>query len=91
MSRHFLAETQQLIKIVEKLPFSDEEKKRWLLTLQENGIDQVTIDEIHEKFLKIPAEKLGGDWERAKSNMELTGIVKRWRLSEDSKNFRHSR
>lgn len=91
MSSQYLAETQQLIKFVEKLGFTDEDKKRWLETLHENGIDQAIVDEIHQKSLEIPVEKVGDDWQRAKNNMELTSIIKRWRLSQASRNFKHSR
>ena len=91
MNSHNLAETQQLIKFIEKLNFADEDKKRWLEILHENGIDEETIEEIHKKFLEIPVEKNSGDWNRARNNMELTSIIKRWRLSLASKNFRRSR
>jgi hypothetical protein len=86
-----IGETQRLIKIVEKLPFGDEDKKRWLDELHENGINGEMIEEIHKKFLEIDTEKLGGDWNRARDNMEITGITKQWRLSQASKNFRHTR
>jgi len=91
MSNQYIAETQQLIKFIEKQPFSAEEKARWLETLHENGIDQTTMDEVHQKFLEMPKDKFTDDWQHAKANMELTALIKKWRLDQASKNFRRSR
>lgn len=91
MSSNDIGETQRLIKFIEKIPFSDEEKKAWLEILHGDGISTELIEEIHQKFLKIDPEKLGGDWSRARDNMEITSILKQWRLSLSSRNFRRSR
>jgi hypothetical protein len=90
MSGNNISETQRLIKFVEKLPFDDEDKKRWMEELHTNGFNGEIADEVHQKFLSLDTEKLGGDWARARDNMEITGILKQWRLSLASKNFRHS-
>lgn len=91
MSTHNIAETQMLIKFVEKLPLSEDEKKTWLDSLHENGIDDDIIEQVKQKFHEIPSEKFGSDWLRAKNNMELTHVIKSWQLSNASKNFHHSR
>jgi hypothetical protein len=91
MSAKNIGETQRLIKFVEHLPFTEEDKKAWLEELHANGINEELVDAVQQKFLSIDTEKLGGDWGRARENMEITGIKKQLRLSLASKNFRHSR
>jgi len=52
-------------------------------------IDEINgdmIEEIHKKFLEFPAEKLGGEMARVRENMEITAIIKQWRLSLASRN-----
>jgi hypothetical protein len=90
MSGKNIGETQRLIKIVQQVPFADEDKKRWLDELHENGINGEMVEEVHKKFLEIDTEKLGGDWARARFNMEIIGVTKQWGLSQGSKNFQHS-
>ena len=90
MSSQNIAETQRLIKFVEKLPFTEDDKKRWLEDLHADEINGDMIEEIHKKFLEFPAEKLGGEMARVRENMEITAIIKQWRLSLASRNFRHS-
>jgi hypothetical protein len=86
-----IAETQRLIKFIERLPFTEEEKTRWLNELHENGFSGEVADEVHQKFLALDPEKFGGDWERARDNIEITGILRQWRLSVGSKNFHRGR
>ena len=90
MSGKNIAETQRLVKFIERLPFSEKDKKTWLAELHENGINDEMVEDVHQKFLKITTDKLGRDWDRARDNMEITGIIKQWRLSQASKNFGHS-
>lgn len=91
MANQFPVETQQLVKFIEKQSFAEEDKKRWLEFLNENGLDQEILEEVHQKFLAIPKEQFANDWQRAKFNMEFTNIQKHWRLNQASRNFKHSR
>ena len=91
MSGKDIAETQRLVKFIERLPFSEEDKKLWLDELHTNGFAGEIADEVHQKFLAMDAEKLGGDWARARDNMEITAILRQWRLSMGSKSFHHVR
>lgn len=90
MSGNNKGETQRLLKFVERLPLGEEDKKRWLEELHINGISEEVLEEVHQKFLEFTGEKLGGDWARARDNMEITNITKQWKLSLASRNFRHS-
>lgn len=91
MSSQNIGETQRLIKFVEKNPFSEEDKKIWLDELHNNGINGEMLEEVHKKFLELADDQVGGDWSRARENMEILNIRKQWRLSLASRNFRHSR
>jgi hypothetical protein len=91
MSSQNIAETQLLIKFVEKLPFTQKDKKAWLDALHENGIDDEILEQVKEKYHKMPKTKFESDWIHAKSNMELTSLIKRWQMAKASKNFHHSR
>lgn len=91
MSDKNIAETQRLIKFIERVPFAEEDKNHWLEELHANGFEGEIADEVHQKFLTIDTEKLGGDWVRARDNMEITAILRQWRLSMGSKNFHRVR
>jgi hypothetical protein len=91
MSTHKTPQSQQLLKLVETAPFTQEEKTRWSSTLHEAGITTELAEEIHKTLSELPAEKFEGDWEKARFNMELAALLKQWRMSEASKNFKHNR
>ncbi len=58
MSIQGVAETQLLIKFVEKLPFTQKDKKSWLESLHENGIDDEVLEQVKEKFHKMRRQNL---------------------------------
>jgi hypothetical protein len=82
-------EERQLIKLVEKLSLSDEEKTGWTEQIRNGEMSPELAEEIRQQLAK-PGE--GGEDERAQANRqqhlaELTMLVKRWRLSSQSRNF----
>ena len=82
-------EERQLIKLVEKLSLPDEEKNNWAERIRNGEMSAELAEEIRQK-LAAPAEPEGD--ERAQANRmehlaELTMLVKRWRLSSQSRNF----
>lgn len=91
MSTHKTPQSQQMLKLVESAPFSQEEKTKWSEILHEKGITPELAEEIHKTLTELPIEKFGGDWEKARFNMELAALLKQWRMSEASKNFKHNR
>ncbi len=91
MSTHKTPQSQQLLKLVESAPFTQEEKTRWGSTLHEEGITPEIAEEIHQALTALPAEKFENDWGKARINMELAALLKQWRMSEASKNFKHNR
>ncbi|MCX6056414.1 MAG: hypothetical protein NTZ74_16180 [Chloroflexi bacterium] len=91
MSGHQNPETQKLILFVGKAPFTDELKTKFLEMLSTDGITEEAAQEIHDALSKLTVESFNGDWQHAKFNMDLTGILKQWRLSQGSKKFKRSR
>ncbi len=82
-------EERQLIKLVEKLSLSEEEKTSWAERIRNGDMSTELADEIRQHL--TTSGEAEGD-ERAQANRtqhlaELTMLVKRWRLSSQSRNF----
>lgn len=82
------AEERLLIKLIEKMPVTAEEKSGWIESIQTTGLTIELSDTIRQK-LTNPAEgeSPAGAAVRARNLTELTRIVNRWRLNQQSKNF----
>jgi len=82
-------EERQLIKLVEKLPLADEEKTNWTERIRNGEMSPELAEEIRQK-LAAPGETQEderGQATRTRYLAELAMIVKRWRLSSQSRNF----
>jgi hypothetical protein len=90
MTGHKSPEAQKLLKMIQAVPFNDEEKEKWRDSLTEDGITEEIADEIHKSLAALPDDKFSNDWEHAKYNMELAVLLKHWRMTQASKNFRHA-
>lgn len=90
MAKTITQEERQLIKLVEKLPFSDEEKNPWLERIRNGEMSKELADEIRQK-LTTPAEGAQENEQatakRARDLVELSNLVKRWQLSSQAHNF----
>ena len=84
-------EKQKVIHIIQQVPFTDEDENLWIANLEENGITEELLEEMHEKLLNIPLEKLTRDWMRAKFTTDLARFTRQWRMSNASRQFRHGR
>jgi hypothetical protein len=84
-------EEKNVLALIEAAPFTTEEKAAWTNQVQSDGVTEELLVEIQQKLKAIPMEKFAGDWQHARVNMELTGILKRFQLEEASKNFKHNR
>ena len=84
-------QSQKLVKLIEKAPFTDEDKTTWLSTLQEFGLTEELANEIHGKLSTLAVESFGSDWEKARFSMDLAAILRQWRMSQGSKQFKHNR
>jgi hypothetical protein len=82
-------EERQLVKLVEKLSLPDEEKASWVERIRNGEMSTELADEIRQKLTMVGEE---GNDERSQANRthylsELAMLVKRWRLSSQSRNF----
>jgi hypothetical protein len=86
MAAHNLPEEKQILKFIEKVPFASKKKKNWTDQIRETGFSQEIADEIH-KDLTTPPKKGSEAPDLAHYNIEFTGLVNRWRLASQSRNF----
>lgn len=89
MAKTQTQEERQLLKLVEKLPFPEEEKATWAERIRNGEMSEELADEIRHKITGIeePAGDDRGQATRARYLAELAMIVKRWRLTSQSHNF----
>jgi len=80
---------RQLLKLVEQLPFPDEEKNLWLDRIRNGEMSSELADEIRQKItaMEEPQGDERGQANRARYLSELTMLIKRWRLASQSRNF----
>jgi hypothetical protein len=84
-------EERQLIKLVEKLRLTEEEKNGWLEQIRGGNMSEDLADEIRQK-LSAPVDTTEANAEqqaamRTRNLTELAMLVKRWRLANQSRNF----
>ncbi len=81
-------EERQLVKLVEQLPVPDEEKNGWAERIRNGEMTPELAEEIRQK-LAAPGEEQDDRVQatRARYLAELAMLVKRWRLSSQSRNF----
>jgi hypothetical protein len=82
-------EERQLIKLIEKLPVTDEEKLNWSERIQNGEMSHALAEEIRQKItgLEEPEGDERGQANRTRYLAELAMIVKRWQLTSQSRNF----
>jgi len=90
MPRNITQEERQLIKLVEKMPVTDETKNAWLERMRNGEMTEELAEEIRAKLAVVEETE---DDERGQANRsryltELAMIVKRWRFSKQSVHFR---
>ncbi len=89
MAKTALQEERQLIKLVEQLPFPEEEKNVWAEQIRNGEMSEALAEEIRHKIAAMPEpeDDQRGQANRARYLAELAMLVKRWRLSSQSHNF----
>jgi len=84
-------QTHKLLKLIETAPFTTEDKTKWQESLQEFDLNEELATEIHEKLSALATDSFSSDWEKARFSMDLTAILRQWRMSQGSKQFKHNR
>jgi hypothetical protein len=86
MAAHNLPEEKQILKFLEKVPFTDKKKKTWSEQIRQSGFSQEMADTIHKDLIK-PPKKGSESPDLTHYVIEFTGLVNRWRLASQSRNF----
>ena len=81
-----LKEERELIDLIQKMPISDRQKKQWEKRIRENGIETEFIETIRKKIVSLQKDK-ELNWNGTLVSTEMTRIVKRWRLSQQTRTF----
>jgi hypothetical protein len=82
MARHSTSEEQKLKTILQRLPFADEEKNRWIETLDDSGLNEDLAKEIQGQAAELPrAEEDDVARRHARDVMEVNSLIRRWRLN----------
>ena len=87
MAVHNTVEERELIKLIEKMPFSDEKKQTWIANIRENGLTEDLIKELQQQL----AEHEENDptaAQRARQVMQLNILIRSWRLAAQKKVFK---
>ncbi len=86
MARNITQEERQLLKLIEKLPFPEEEKNAWSDRIRNGDMSDELAEEIRQKL----THHIEGEEDpslRTRHLPEYTNLVRRWRLSSQSHNF----
>ena len=79
MTRRSSKEEQKIIAVIEKIPFTVKDKKAWIKTIEEYGLNEEMIKEILSKITKL--RKKEDALSIARNGAELNRLFQSWRLS----------
>ncbi len=81
-------EERQIIKLIEKLHLPEEDKNSWIERIRNGEMSEELAGEIREKLTAQTAgEADQGQTNRSLVLVELSNLVRHWRLSAQSHNF----
>ena len=86
MTAHNLPEEKQILKFIEKVPFPEKKKKTWTEQIRSAGFSPELAEAIH-KDLASPPRKGSESPDLSHFTIEFNGLVNRWRLASQTKNF----
>jgi hypothetical protein len=91
MARHNSSEEQKLKTVLQRLPFEDEEKTRWIEIIDDSGLNEDLAKEILHKAAELPRlEEEDVSMRRARDVGEVNTLIRRWRLNQNlPSNRRH--
>lgn len=80
---------RQLVKLIDKIPVTDEEKNAWTERIRNGEMSEDLAGEIREKIVGLQ-EPEGDEHGQANKTLlltELAQVIKQWRFSSQSHNF----
>ncbi len=76
-----------ILQVVEKMPFSDEDKKAWTETIQTSGANEELMKDMLEKASQLTADGESDTAELAHNSIELHRHIQSWRLEQNLGNL----
>ena len=88
MAHHTSADETKLLQMLERLPFSEEDKKQWSESISTGGLNEGVIKEIQAKMAELPTPEEHQVVNRTRDTASIATLIKRWRLSENLRGVR---
>ncbi len=86
MAHRTTPEERELIKVIAHMPFEEAQRKTWSEGIEVGGLTEEMAAEIH-KALTTHQEGEADPAARARLLPEVTRLVNRWRLTQQSNKF----
>ncbi len=88
MAPRISAEERQILKLLDEMPFSEDDLTRLTAAIQNDGMTEELAEEIRQ-LLSSPPDGEGHEQavNRTRVLIQFTNLVKRWRLSQQSRHF----
>lgn len=87
MAIHNSPEERQIIKLLEKMPLAEADRKVWIDEIQGSGMTEELAAQIHER-LTATGDEEHQIHNRAVYVVEFSQAVRHWRLALGAKKFR---
>lgn len=82
------AEERQILKLIEEMPLSAEDRTRWADSVRDNGMTEEVAEEIRQSLsMHAEGEEADHAVTRTRYLINFTNLVKHWRLSNQSRHF----
>lgn len=91
MALRLSPEEKDIVKFIEKSPFTDTSKKQWVKQIQNDGLNEELAEKIHARLVKLPVDEKEDDFTRGRRALELANLIRRWRLAKNKKQFHERR
>lgn len=91
MALRLSPEEKDIVKFIEKSPFTDTSKKQWVKQIQNDGLNEELAEKIHARLGKLPIDEKEDDFTRGRRALELANLIRRWRLAKNKKQFHERR
>ncbi|MCC6147889.1 MAG: hypothetical protein IT308_10020 [Anaerolineaceae bacterium] len=81
-------EEKQFLALIARMAAPEEDRVTWMENIHANGLSEELAEEIRQKLSSSPeGESEASHAKRTRNLIDLTRIIRQWRLSRQSKNF----
>ena len=87
MTKKVSQKEKLILQVIEKLPFTEEDKKAWQEIVQTNGANEELLKDIIEKSSQLTAEGESETMALTRNTTELARLIHAWRLEQNLGNF----